>query len=735
MPADVAGGCVNKAFEGADDGFHTIDLRTGRRDDEHHTRTQASTEAEHVSPKQTAHDEEHSLKCGWGMFRPSWLQRFRTAKWALFWLCWAGAIQGMVVNGFVNVVITTIEKRFGLRSMQTGVIAGGYDMASFACLAPVTYLGGRSGSSKPRWLGLGVLLMGTGSLLFALPHFLVPNYKIAGNEPADLCTPNRTLTDSCDGNVPSEGGAWAVAVFVFAQLLHGAGATPLFTLGVTYIDENVSKKMSSVYLGVYYTMAVVGPAMGYVIGGQMLTIYTDFLTVDSDALGVTPVSSVWIGAWWIGFILSAILCLIVAIPLMAFPHELPGAAEIRASKVSEAHEGAASKSAAFSALHELPRAAAALLRNPTFLFLNLAGATEGMLISGFAAFLPKLIENQFAVNASEAALLLGVITVPAGGGGTFLGGWLVKRWQLACAGIIKLCVAATVVAAAFTFGFVLTCDDYPFAGVTVMYNSPAVPGADSLTAMCNTDCSCINAPYSPVCGADGNVYYSACHAGCTRQTLAGAAQLFHQCSCVLTKENMTLPTYELEGEVNSTISYEAINSICSTDCPLLWVFVCMSFGVMLFTFLATMPALSATLRCVREDQRSFALGIQWIKVRLLGTIPAPLLFGFLIDLSCSLWSTSCNKTGACLQYDNTNMSRYMLGIALVGKLCSLLFFFLAWWFYRPPGSKNGNAIVPSVDLVVCAEKTNGNVTNVANGTLERGSNGYCNAALECSDHL
>lgn len=37
--------------------------------------------------------------------------------------------------------------------------------------------------------------------------------------------------------------------FFAAQLLHGAGASPLFTLGVTYIDENVSKKMSSVYLG------------------------------------------------------------------------------------------------------------------------------------------------------------------------------------------------------------------------------------------------------------------------------------------------------------------------------------------------------------------------------------------------------------------------------------------------------------------------------------------------------
>lgn len=34
--------------------------------------------------------------------------------------------------------------------------------------------------------------------------------------------------------------------------------------------------------GVYYTMAVVGPALGYVLGGQMLNIYTDFATVDSE---------------------------------------------------------------------------------------------------------------------------------------------------------------------------------------------------------------------------------------------------------------------------------------------------------------------------------------------------------------------------------------------------------------------------------------------------------------------
>ncbi|VVC94929.1 unnamed protein product [Leptidea sinapis] len=478
MTTEDAGGCVNRAFENADDGFQTIDLRrTARRYGNNY-----EAEGESVmSP------EERRGRCGWGKLRPPWLQTFRTAKWALFWLCWAGAIQG-----------------------------------------------------------------------------------------------------------------------------------------------------------IYYTMAVVGPALGYVLGSQML-------------LGITPLSSVWIGAWWIGFIFSAILCLVVAIPLLAFPYELPGAEEIRAAKVSEAHEGSASKSAAFSALKELPRAAAALFRNPTFMFLNLAGASEGMLISGFAAFLPKLIENQFAPFSPSPSCCPATI-IPS-------------RGSLLCTQVLQL------------------------------------------PARCNTECGCGSAAYSPVCGADGTVYYSPCHAACRTVVTSGAARLYRDCGCIVA--NGTLPT--LADESGGSVSYEAINSMCPSECPYLWLFVLLMFIVMLFTFLATMPALSATLRCVQEEQRSFALGIQWIVVRLAGTIPAPLLFGFLIDLSCSL---------------------YMLALALAGKLCSLIFFFLAWWCYRPPK----NTVAPSIDLTQ-SEKSNGTIPTVAtvstisNGTSVEQSNGYCNAALECSDHL
>lgn len=43
-------------------------------------------------------------------------------------------------------------------------------------------------------------------------------------------------------------------------------------------------------------------------------------------MGLTQDSKVWVGAWWIGFLLSAFMCLILAIPVLAFPPALPGEA-------------------------------------------------------------------------------------------------------------------------------------------------------------------------------------------------------------------------------------------------------------------------------------------------------------------------------------------------------------------------------------------------------------------------
>lgn len=116
----------------------------------------------------------------------------------------------------------------------------------------------------------------------------------------------------------------------------------------------------------------------------------------------------WIGAWWIGFVITVFICIIIAVPVLAFPPLLPGAADLQKQRESEAHgEDDTAPPVVFTKIKEIPKACKALMENPTFFFLNMAGASEGLLIAGFAAFLPKLIENQFSVTASWAAVLMG----------------------------------------------------------------------------------------------------------------------------------------------------------------------------------------------------------------------------------------------------------------------------------------------------------------------------------------
>jgi len=210
----------------------------------------------------------------------------------------------------------------------------------------------------------------------------------------------------------------------------------------------------------------------------------------------------------------------------------------------------------------------------------------------------------------------------------------------------------------------------------------------SLESSCNADCGCSRTQFDPICGLDDVMYYSPCYAGCSNEVSLRDTKVYTNCACInSTGVNMTSLLTEAETPPSTYHpgSYQATNQMCSSLCPYLWPFVALIFLTMFFTFLSTMPALSATLRCVQDDQRSFALGIQWIKVRLIGTIPAPMVFGALIDETCILWQESCHEeNGACLVYDNQYMGRYMLALAFIGKAASLLFFFLAWWFYVPP---------------------------------------------------
>lgn len=65
------------------------------------------------------------------------------------------------------------------------------------------------------------------------------------------------------------------------------------------------------------------------------------------------------------------------------------------------------------------------------------------------------------------------MAIPAGGGGTLLGGYLVKRFDLRVPGIIRLCLCTTVTSLTLIFVFLVQCRTVPFAGVNIPYHSDA----------------------------------------------------------------------------------------------------------------------------------------------------------------------------------------------------------------------------------------------------------------------
>lgn len=88
-------------------------------------------------------------------------------------------------------------------------------------------------------------------------------------------------------------------------------------------------------------------------------------------------------------------------------------------------------------------------------------------------------------------------------------------------------------------------------------------------------------------------------------------------------------------------------------------------------------------RCVADEQRSLALGVQSFLFRLLGNVPGPIVFGVIFDAACIFFrfDVPCMKQGNCWVYDNYQLSWSILTVVLVGIAFSFTFSFLTWLTY------------------------------------------------------
>ncbi|XP_065344246.1 solute carrier organic anion transporter family member 5A1 [Cloeon dipterum] len=675
--------------------------------------------------------------CGFLSCRPSGLQRFASIKVFVLLLSVLVTLQQALASGYISSVITTIEKRFEIPSSHSGLIASSYEIGNVFTVIFVSYLGSRK--HIPIWIAIGSLVMGIGSMVFMVPHFYAEPHLADGNSGSSNASENicqrvsvreqdmglgvlssaglsspalspGSRVDNCIMSTPSTTGP--VLIFLFAQFLLGCGGSPLFTLGTTYIDDHVHPESSAIYIGIMYSMAAFGPVCGFLLGAYLLSFHMDSLS--SVPVLIDPGDRRFVGMWWGGFFLCGVLLLVLSLPFMLFPKTLrrekervrlqqktaaaiTAGGEEKVNLVSNGDIGTAPRnsvaeqgdkknnakdaSCCFKAM-EFVFAVKRLLCNPIYIVTCLGACMELAIVSGFVVYLPKYLETQFSLGKSQASVFTGGIAVPGACIGIFLGGCVLKRLQLKPKGLVQFVLFSNILCLSlYALLFFLGCDNVKMAGTTMPYfnSSKTEPFQVNLTASCNFGCECPTSDVEPVCGNNGLTYFSPCHAGCTAFS---SRSNYTNCACILGNMSSIITSNSAQfAEV--TMVPVATAGPCNSPCQTIFPFLILLFFMTFLVALTQMPLLMIVLRSVKEEERAFALGVQFVIFRLFGYIPAPILFGNLIDSTCLLWKNTCGeKGGRCLLYD-IEMFRYKyVGICAIIKVAALILFLIDWHLVR-----------------------------------------------------
>lgn len=150
---------------------------------------------------------------------------------------------------------------------------------------------------------------------------------------------------------------------------------------------------------------------------------------------------------------------------------------------------------------DLPKAAVRILSNVTFLFVSLSYTAECAIVTAFITFIPKFIESQFGVPASNASIYtgtetptcgsdhsiqfrtlhvvinpcfvcVGVIIVPSAGVGIVLGGYIIKKLKLGAREAAKLAMICSGVSLlCFSTLFIVGCESINLGGINIPYTT------------------------------------------------------------------------------------------------------------------------------------------------------------------------------------------------------------------------------------------------------------------------
>lgn len=108
-------------------------------------------------------------------------------------------------------------------------------------------------------------------------------------------------------------------LFFISNFINGIASTPIFTLGTSFLFDNMPSASAPMYVGILYLTGAVGPAIGYLLCGFILKIYVD-PWLPSE---LSPSDPNYVGAWWLGFVIFGIFIMFSSLALFGYPKVLP----------------------------------------------------------------------------------------------------------------------------------------------------------------------------------------------------------------------------------------------------------------------------------------------------------------------------------------------------------------------------------------------------------------------------
>ncbi|XP_011913773.1 PREDICTED: solute carrier organic anion transporter family member 1B3 isoform X1 [Cercocebus atys] len=601
----------------------------------------------------------------------------------------ARALGGIIMK----MSITQIERRFDISSSLAGLIDGSFEIGNLLVIVFVSYFGSKL--HRPKLIGIGCLIMGTGSILTALPHFFMGYYRYSKethinpseNSTSSLSTClinqtlsfNRTSPEIVEKGCVKESGSHMWMYVFMGNMLRGIGETPIGPLGISYIDDFAKEGHSSLYVGSLNAIGMIGPVIGFILGSLFAKMYVDIGYVDLSTIRITPKDSRWVGAWWLGFLVSGLFSITSSIPFFFLPQNPNKPQEERKVSLSlhvlktndERSQTANLTNRGKKVTKNVTgffQSLKSLLTNPLYVMFVLLTLLQISSFIGSFTYIFKYMEQQYGQSASQANFLLGVITIPTIATGMFLGGYIIKKFKLSLVGIAKFSLLTSIISFLFQLiYFPLICESKSVAGLTLTYdgNNSVASHIDVPLSYCNSECNCDESQWEPVCGNNGITYLSPCLAGCKSLSGIKKSTVFYNCSCV-----------EVTGLRNR--NYSAHLGECPRDdaCTRkFYIYVAIQVINSLFSATGGTVCILLIVKIVQPELKALAMGFHSMVIRTLGGILAPIYFGALIDKTCMKWSTtSCGARGACRIYNSVFFGRVYLGLSTALRFSALVLY-------------------------------------------------------------